>query len=338
MTSGWALAADERAALASFVHAQQATLIASIVESAALAEPRLRGVLPFARSLLARFCLELSDGDSEPLDRLTASAPEQQEASELGRVAVLACAVVSKAYVAEYPGARAVEAYLALRSNEFEKRFRNERTKDRAEAADVSPYANTSEIVTSLLSALEARDGTSCDHSRAVGMWGGRLAKTIGLSAREQAFAVLAGTLIDVGKIATPTELLLKPGPLTSGEREVMRSHSSIGARMLERVPSLREFAPVVRAHHERFDGQGYPDRLSGTSIPMMARVLAVSDSFHAMISKRPYRAPIAVANAARELRRCSGTQWDPGVVDAMLSIVEPAVRTEPARAVGAAR
>jgi HD-GYP domain-containing protein (c-di-GMP phosphodiesterase class II) len=139
---------------------------------------------------------------------------------------------------------------------------------------------------------------------------------------------VLAGTLHDVGKIATPTELLLRPGPLSSDEWHVMRSHATIGARMLEKTATLRSFAPIVRAHHERFDGEGYPDRIRGEAIPLVARVVAVSDAFHAMISKRPYRQPISVPSAVRELRRGSGTQWDERVVEAMLSIVEPAGST----------
>jgi HD-GYP domain-containing protein (c-di-GMP phosphodiesterase class II) len=93
---------------------------------------------------------------------------------------------------------------------------------------------------------------------------------------------------------------------------------------MLERVPSLRELAPVVRAHHERVDGAGYPDRLSGENIPIGARIVSVADSFHAMISKRPYREALPVAHALAELRAGVGTQWDRVVVEAMLDIVQP--------------
>ena len=93
---------------------------------------------------------------------------------------------------------------------------------------------------------------------------------------------------------------------------------------MLERIPSLRQYAPFVRADHERVDGGGYPDGLRGNAITLIARVVAVCDSFHAMVSQRPYRQPIPVASALGELRRGAGTQWDARVVDAMLSIVEP--------------
>jgi putative nucleotidyltransferase with HDIG domain len=183
---------------------------------------------------------------------------------------------------------------------------------------------NRDEVVASLLSAIEARDPATSEHSRAVGMWCGRLAKTIGLSAPDQAFAALAGTLHDVGKIATPTEVLLKAGPLDWEEWEAMRAHAQIGAKMLERIPSLRDVAHIVRAHHERMDGAGYPDGLSGSSIPLLARVVSVADSFHAMISKRPYRAALSVPSALDELRAGIGTQFDAAVVDAMFDIVQP--------------
>jgi len=167
-----------------------------------------------------------------------------------------------------------------------------------------------------------------------VGMWCGRIAKMIGMTAEQQMSAALAGTLHDVGKIATPAEVLLKAGPLDSEEWETMRAHSRVGAKMLERIPSLRDLAPAVRAHHERVDGAGYPDNLEGSSIPIVARIVSVADSFHAMISKRPYRQALPVALALAELRSGIGTQWDSVVVEAMLDIVQPQGVTRALRAV----
>jgi len=113
-----------------------------------------------------------------------------------------------------------------------------------------------------------------------------------------------------------------------------MRAHSAVGAKMLERIPSLRELAPVVRAHHERIDGRGYPDALSGDGIPFVSRIVSVADSFHAMISKRPYREALAVPYALDELRAGVGTQWDGIIVDTMLEIVQPRGVARPLRAV----
>jgi HD-GYP domain-containing protein (c-di-GMP phosphodiesterase class II) len=103
-----------------------------------------------------------------------------------------------------------------------------------------------------------------------------------------------------------------------------MRSHSERGAKILEQIPALREIAPVVRAHHERFDGLGYPDRLEGNAIPLAARIVAVADAFHAMISKRPYREAMSVSQAINNLMDGRGRQWDPRVVDMMISVVKP--------------
>jgi HD-GYP domain-containing protein (c-di-GMP phosphodiesterase class II) len=103
-----------------------------------------------------------------------------------------------------------------------------------------------------------------------------------------------------------------------------MRSHARIGAKMLERIPSLKDLAPIVRSHHERVDGKGYPDGLVGDQIPMVARIVSVADSFHAMISKRPYRDALPVPMALEEMRAGAGTQWDSIVTEAMLDIVQP--------------
>jgi putative nucleotidyltransferase with HDIG domain len=176
--------------------------------------------------------------------------------------------------------------------------------------------------VQSLLASLQARDFATCDHSRAVGLWAGRIAHAMGMSAKEQHFAALCGTLHDVGKLATPRAILLKPGPLDESEWATMREHSAAGARIVERVPSLRACAPVVRAHHERVDGGGYPDGLIGTSIPLTARIIAAADAFHAMISQRPYRPPLPVPRALHELIKGRDVRWDAGIVDALHALV----------------
>ncbi len=108
-----------------------------------------------------------------------------------------------------------------------------------------------------------------------------------------------------------------------------MREHAQIGATIVERIDSLAGIAPIVAAHHERIDGRGYPAGIAGKAIPRLARLVAVADSFHAMISKRPYRTPLTIAAAVEELRAGSGTQWDAAIVDAMLEIVRPTATTE---------
>jgi two-component system cell cycle response regulator len=125
----------------------------------------------------------------------------------------------------------------------------------------------------------------------------------------------LAGRLHEIGKVAIPDEILQKPGPLSAREWEIMRTHTEIGARMIAAAPALADVAEIVRCHHEHYDGSGYPDGLRGKRIPLGARVVALCDSFVAMMRERPYIDAITVQEAIAELRRCSGTHFDPQVV-----------------------
>jgi putative nucleotidyltransferase with HDIG domain len=181
--------------------------------------------------------------------------------------------------------------------------------------------ATHSEMTEALLAMLGERDALTCCHSKATGEWARRLCSAMGLSKEQTDFVVLCALLHDIGKVSTPENILAKTGPLTSAEWEVMRDHSAAGQRILSQIPSLSRCALVVRAHHERWDGCGYPDALAGENIPFEARVVAVADAFHAMISDRPYRKAIPPRRALEILQAGRGTQWDPLVVDSMLSL-----------------
>lgn len=184
--------------------------------------------------------------------------------------------------------------------------------------------------VPDLLRRLLAHDAATHAHCRSVGAWSGLLAKALKLAPADVKLAVLAGTLHDIGKALTPSLILRKPGPLSAAEWEIMRRHPGDGAAMLAAVPTLRACAPIVRSHHEDYDGRGYPDGLAGESIPVLARIVAVSDSFHAMISTRPYRNAATVEDALDELRSGRGSQWDGAAVDAMVALV--AIKTQRAK------
>ena len=133
---------------------------------------------------------------------------------------------------------------------------------------------------------------------------------------------LLAGILLhDIGKIFTPKEILYKPGPLTDEEWAIMRRHPVDGAEILERIAGLKEMADNVRHHHECYDGSGYPDGLKGDQIPIGSRIAAVVDAFDAMVSDRPYRAGMSVQQAIEELRRCQGKQFDPQVVETLITL-----------------
>jgi HD-GYP domain-containing protein (c-di-GMP phosphodiesterase class II) len=161
------------------------------------------------------------------------------------------------------------------------------------------------------------------EHSRAVSAWCSRIARAFGLSQRDSEFVTRGGLVHDVGKIWTPAEILNAPRGLTPREWEIMRDHAPAGAWAVGEKAMLRPFVPIVRGHHERLDGAGYPDGLRGSAIPLAARIVSVADSFNAMIGRRPYRLPMAPTDALAELERHRGTQFDPEVVDAMIRIVQ---------------
>ncbi len=176
--------------------------------------------------------------------------------------------------------------------------------------------------IDALFAKLEARDPLSSEHSRAVAAWCARLGRRLGLDTADVAFASRCGLLHDIGKSFTPLEVLNAPRALDEHEWRIMRAHAPAGEALVLRVAELRPFAPAVRSHHERLDGRGYPDGLRLGSIPLMARIVAVADCFNAMIGRRPYRLPLSPTRALEELTRSRGTQLDPEIVDAMVSVV----------------
>jgi two-component system cell cycle response regulator len=182
-----------------------------------------------------------------------------------------------------------------------------------------------------LVQVLMEREPELHEHLREVALLAQHTAIELGLRSDELDEVVRAAELHDVGKIAVPDSVLHKPGPLDEGEWQIMRQHPVIGDRILARVPALRSVGALVRSSHERWDGSGYPDRLRGADIPLGARIVAVCDAYDAMTSQRPYAVPRSPESAIAELRRCSGTQFDPAVVDAF-SVAHTDSSARPAR------
>ncbi len=314
--------------LASYIEGRRRELIANAVRSPALERPGAVTATALANAFLDRLCQEIEVGDRDTLDVWVDTEAQCVDAAEQARIVVLVCASVGTCYARDCGTSDEVLAYLTLRSLELERRFRVDHHKSQL-PLDAEQLIGKDEIVGALLAVLEARDQATSEHSRAVGTWCGRIAKGLGMNVDDQRQAVLAGILHDIGKIATPSEILLKPGPLDSREWEIMREHARVGATIVERIGSLAEIAPIVAAHHERMDGRGYPAGLTGKAIPRLARVISVADSFHAMISKRPYRSALTIPSAMSELRAGSGTQWDATIVDAMFEIIQPTAAKE---------
>ena len=173
-----------------------------------------------------------------------------------------------------------------------------------------------------LLERMNRIDPTTHEHSKCVGAWCARLAKRMHLTRADAHLVMRCGLMHDVGKLLTPIEILQAPRRLSDDEWSIMRRHTLDGVRILEPVPRLRVFIPAVRWHHERFDGKGYPDEIALQDIPFAARIVAVADGFNAMIARRPYREPLPPMVAVEELKKYSGTQFDPAVVAGMIDVV----------------
>lgn len=174
-----------------------------------------------------------------------------------------------------------------------------------------------------LVAAVDAKDSYTARHSIAVTDYAVAIGRQLGLSASDIVALERAGLLHDVGKIGTPEIVLLKPARLDESEFEVIREHPEMSGHIVETIPFLANLAPVVRAHHERWDGAGYPDALAGNDIPLLARILSVADAFDAMTSDRPYRTGMPAIDACVELSTHKSAQFDPQVVDALLEAID---------------
>src|SRR5690242_5882584 len=170
-----------------------------------------------------------------------------------------------------------------------------------------------------LSDALETKDSYTAAHADDVADFAVRVGRRLGLCEEDLRTLRYGALLHDIGKIGARSEVLNKPSALTFEEFEEMKQHTVIGARMLERIPFFAPVRPIVRSAHERWDGEGYPDRLAGEEIPLAARIVCACDAFHAITSERPYSKARSVEEAIAELRRCSGSQFDPRVVDALV-------------------
>lgn len=176
-----------------------------------------------------------------------------------------------------------------------------------------------------LVATLDARDEYTAGHSAAVAIYSRDIARRMGLDVVDQQKAHLSGLVHDIGKIGLPPGLLEKEGPLTLEERRIMQRHSEIGERILANVESYQEVAEIVRHHHERVDGNGYPDGLHETRIPVIARIIAVADAYNAMTSDRPYREAMPTRVARMRLAQAVGSQFDTSVVAAFEAILATA-------------
>jgi putative two-component system response regulator len=192
----------------------------------------------------------------------------------------------------------------------------------------ISPVLDS--IALTLSTAIEARNLETGEHCRQLGILSERMAAVLGLDERQRTTIRIGGYLHDIGKIGIADAILLKPGKLTDVEMAEMRRHSEIGASILEVHEAMAEIAQLVRHHHERWDGLGYPGALVGTAIPLGGRIIAVADAFNAMTSDRIYRLAMPLERAWSELRAHSGAQFDPEIVAVFEHVVDEQGRLRP--------
>ena len=181
----------------------------------------------------------------------------------------------------------------------------------------------TQDVLFALARAVEARDRHTIHHAERVGMVAREIGRGLGLGVDDLELLYHGGVLHDLGKIAIPDAILLKPGPLTEEEFATMRTHSAEGERICGALRTTTPYLPIIRHHHERMDGRGYPDHLLGRGIPIGARIASISDGWDAMVSDRPYRAGLAPDEALHRLRAGAGTQWDAELVEIFLALFD---------------
>lgn len=174
---------------------------------------------------------------------------------------------------------------------------------------------DTVSTLVSLARAVEAKDPYTQGHSERVTLYAVRLAEQIGLPPQDLAILKLVGPVHDIGKIGISESILNKPARLSPQERRIMEKHPVIGETIVNTIRSFKPGLPIVRNHHERFDGTGYPDRLKGEQLPLTARIVSIADAYDAMTTKRPYRDPMEPSAAFEELESCAGTQFDGDLV-----------------------
>ena len=184
-------------------------------------------------------------------------------------------------------------------------------------------YHGYIDTIGALLNALDARDGIAAGHSRRVANYACAIGKAMGFPPQSQRILELAALLHDVGKILISEQILGKPGKLTDQETYIIRQHPEMGEKIVGEVEFLKETKPLIRHHHERFDGLGYPDGLSGESIPLEARIIFIAEAFDSLRSNSSYRHARGLSEALVEMEKSAGTQFDPNLLNTFIEHVK---------------
>ena len=188
-------------------------------------------------------------------------------------------------------------------------------------------YENILSTLDSMAKILDARDPHTSRHSTRVTELSMRIGKALGLSDEDLDVLKVSASLHDIGKVGVPDKILLKKGKLTVEEMNIIKKHPDIGFDILSSIIPMKKDAEIIRHHHERYDGKGYPMGLKGEDIPFLSRIITLADAFDAMTSDRPYRKALPYSVALQEIKRCRGTQFDPGIVDVFIrKVITPKI------------
>jgi response regulator RpfG family c-di-GMP phosphodiesterase len=210
----------------------------------------------------------------------------------------------------------------ALRKKDLERQLDDYRVNLEEKVKEQTDVINSMVVrsIDAMIKALEAKDFYTRGHSQRVTLYSLAIGEGLEMTGQEREDLHRASVLHDLGKIGVREAVLNKPGKLTEEEFAEIVRHPETAVRILEPIPFFRPLLPAILHHHERFDGKGYPSRLSGSNIPLASRIMTIADTFDAMTSTRAYRKALPVADAIAEIRRCSGTQFDPDIVPAFLA------------------
>lgn len=279
------------------------------------------------------FLIDIQCNDKDRLLALTKAIQDKMAGEDAEKPKVLQPVTFSIG-IAMYPGA-ASEFDELLRQAERATFFAKRNGKNRVEIYEVGiegsgdrenesgGYEQVAPTIFALMAAIDAKDSYTFEHSMNVSKYAVLLGKKIGLQNNEIQILKEAGLLHDIGKIGIPESILKKQGKLTQEEYGIMKSHVTNSIEMIHFLPNMNYVIPAVLSHHERYDGKGYPRGIAGEDIPLLGRILAVCDSFDAMISKRSYKDAMSLEYAVEEIRKNKGTQFDPRLAEAFIRLVE---------------
>lgn len=290
-----------------------------------LDQPSFASSLFFA-GFLDRLCQALQRDEFLPLELWVKSlAADDEFESRSSRLLSVACSIIADSFRNDIPGFPDVSTYLTLIAVELEVTFVNARLQRQgAPRIDTSKLVPADHVVDALVSVIRSHSDALYVHAKGVSSLAGRIAGALRLSAEQIVFVERCALLAGIGKIGIPDSILTKRETLSADEWAVMQRYPAIGASIMRTMPALAMYAPVIRAHRERLDGRGYPDGAGGLDIPLQAKIIAVADAFHAMISERFHRAALSVPDALDELQRGTGTAFDSDVVHALRRLVQP--------------